>query len=56
MWDLLTARGWWTREVDLRLVMGLKRFDVLGLAEPFLQKDEVVSVTEYVWYGRKRRW
>ena len=28
--------------MDLKLVMGVKRFDVLGLAETFLQKDEEV--------------
>ena len=32
----------------LKLVMGLKKFDVLGLAETFLQKDEEVSVVGYV--------
>ena len=31
---------------------GLKRFDVLGLVETFLQKDEAVSVAGHVWYGR----
>ena len=36
------------------LVTGLKRFDVLELAETFLQKDEEVSVPGYVWYGRNR--
>ena len=50
----VNCRGWWSREVDLKLVMGLKRFDVLGLAEIFLQKDEEISMAEYVWYGRNR--
>ena len=40
--------------VDLKLVMGLKRFDVFGLTEMFLQKDEAVSMAEYVWYSRTR--
>ena len=43
----VNCRGWWSREVDLKLVMGLKTFDVLGLVEEFLQKDEEVSVA---WY------
>ena len=34
--------------------MGLKWFDVLGLVEKFLQKDEEVSVAGYVEYGRNR--
>ena len=42
---------WWSREVDLKLVMGLKRFYVLGLVEMFLQKDEV-SLARNMWYGR----
>ena len=50
----VNCRGWWSREVDLKLVMGLKRFDVLRLAEMFLQKGEEVSVTGFVWYGRNR--
>ena len=29
-------------------------FDVLGLAETFLQRNEEVSVAGYVWYGRNR--
>ena len=40
--------------MDLKLIMGLKRFDKLELAEIFLQKDEEVSVAGYVWYGKKR--
>ena len=50
----VNCRGWWSREVDLKLVMGLKRFGMLGIAETFLQKDEEVSVAGYVWYGRNR--
>ena len=29
-------------------------FDMLGLAETFLQKDEEVSVAGYVWHVRNR--
>ena len=38
----VNCRGWWSREVDL------KRFDVLVLAEAFLQYDEEVSMAWYV--------
>ena len=48
----VNCRAWWPREVDLKLVMGLRRFDVLWLAETFLRKDEAVSVTGYMRYGR----
>ena len=40
--------------MDLKLVMGLKRFNVLGLVDIFLQKDEGVIVAGYMWYGRNR--
>ena len=40
----VNCSGWWSREVVLKLVIGLKRFVLLGLAEMFLQKDEEVSV------------
>ena len=43
----VNCRGWWSREVDLKLVMGLTSFDVLGLVETFLQKDKEVSVAGY---------
>ena len=51
--EFVNCRGWWSREVDLMLVMGLRRFVLLGLA------DEEVSMAGYVWYGRNRgdgRW
>ena len=34
--------------MNLKLVMCLKWFDELGLAETFLQKDKEVSVAGYV--------
>ena len=34
--------------------MGLKKFDVLWLAEMFLQKDAEVSMAGYVWDGRNK--
>ena len=39
----VNCRGWLSREVDLKLVMGLKRFDMLELPETVLQKDEEVA-------------
>ena len=38
--------------MDLKLAMGLKRFDVLRLMAMFLQKIEELSVAGYMWYGR----
>ena len=29
----IDCRGWWSREVDVKVLLGVKRFDVLGLAE-----------------------
>ena len=49
----VNCRGWWSREVDLMLVMWLSRFVLLGLA------DEEVSMAGYVCYGWNRgdgRW
>ena len=48
------CRVWWLREVDLKLVMGLKRFDMLWLAKTFLLKDEEVFVAGYVCRSRNR--
>ena len=39
--------------MDVMVLLGLKRFDVLGL-EMFLMKEEEVSVTGYEWYDRNR--
>ena len=39
----------------MKVLLGLKRFDMLGLAETFLKmEEEEVSVTGYEWYGRNR--
>ena len=43
----------WSREVDVKVLLGLKRFDVLGLAGTFLKIEEV-SETGYEWYCRNR--
>ena len=46
MLDLLIVEdGDQEREVDVK-VLGLKGFDVLGLAETFINKEEEVSMTE----------
>ena len=37
----VNCRGWWSREVDMKLLLELKRFSVLGLAETFLKPEEV---------------
>ena len=37
----------------MKVLLGLKRFDVLGLAGTFLKMEEV-SVTGYEWHGRNR--
>ena len=39
---------------DIKVLMGLKMFAVLGLVEIFLKKEEEVRVTAYEWYGRNR--
>ena len=31
----IICRGWWSREADVKVLLGLTRFDVLGLAEPW---------------------
>ena len=57
----LNCRGWWSREVDIRLMLRKKGLDVLGLAETFLQLDQEGKVGGgggggggYVWYGMNR--
>ena len=37
--------------MDVKILLGLKMFDIVGLAEMFL-KEEEVSVAGYEWYGR----
>lgn len=31
----INCRGWWSREVDVKLMLSNRRLDVLGLAETF---------------------
>ena len=38
----------------MKVLLGLKRFNMLWLAEVFLKKEAEVSVTGYEWYGRNR--
>ena len=46
----INCRGWCSREVDVKALLGLKTFDVLELAETFLKrKGEVMSMTGYEW-------
>ena len=33
--------------MDVKVLLGLKRFDVLGLSETFLKKEEKMSMTGY---------
>ena len=50
----VNCRGWWSREVDIKLMLQELKLDVLVLAETFLRKEEEASVAGYVWYGRNR--
>ena len=50
----LNCRGWWSREVDVNMVLRELRLDVFGLAETFLQRNEVPSVAGYSWFGCNR--
>ena len=50
----INCRGWWSREVDIRVMLKEKGLDVLGLAETFLQRDQEGEVVGYVWYGMNR--
>ena len=38
----INCRGWWSREVDLKLILKGMKLDILGLAEMLLQKEEDV--------------
>ena len=40
--------------MDVAVLLGLTRFNVLRLAEMFLKMEEKVSMTGYEWYGRNR--
>ena len=40
--------------MDVKELLGLKRFDVLGFAEIFLKKEVDVSMTGYEWYSGDR--
>ena len=35
----INYRGWWSREVDVKVLLELMRFDVIGLAATFLKKE-----------------
>ena len=50
----MNCRGWWSREVDIKLTFQELKLDVLGLAETFLREEDEASVAGYVWYGRNR--
>ena len=50
----MNCRGWWSREVDIKLMLQELKLYVLGLAETFLREEEEASVAGYVWYGRNR--
>ena len=51
----MNCRGWWSREVDIKLRLQELKLDILGLAETFLREEEEASVAGYVWYGRNRK-
>ena len=51
----VNCRGWWSREVDIKLTLQELRLDVLGLAETFLRGEEEASAAGYVWYGHNRQ-
>ena len=48
--SFLNYSGWWSREVDVKCILKSISFDVLGLAETFLQQEGEVDVPGYVWY------
>ena len=50
----VNCRGWWSREVDIKLRLQELKLDVLDLAETFLREEDEASVAGYVWYGRNR--
>ena len=47
----MNCRGWWSREVDIKLTLQKLKLDVLGT---FLREEEEASVAGYVWYGHNR--
>ena len=47
----MNCRGWWSREIDIKLMLQELKLDVL---ETFLREEEEASVAGYVWYGRNR--
>ena len=49
----LNCRGWWSREVDVNLVLQQLDLDIFGLAETFLRKGEEPQVGG--WYGNNRK-
>ena len=49
----INYRGWHSREVDIMMVKKLD-IDVLGLAETFLQQEEI-EIGGYTWYGHNRQ-
>ena len=51
----LNCRGWWSREVDVNLVLQQLDLDIFGLAETFLRKGEEPQVGGYKWYGNNRK-
>ena len=40
--------------MDVEVLLGIKRFDVVGLAETFLKQEEKVRVTGDEWYSWNR--
>ena len=51
----LNRRGWWSREVEVNLVLQQLDLDIFGLAETFLRKGEEPQVGGYKWYGNNRK-
>ena len=44
----MNCRGWWSREVDIKLTLQGLKLDVLE------REEEEASVAGYVWYGHNR--
>ncbi len=50
----VNCRGWWSKEVDINMLLKQLDLDVLGLAETFLQRDDEPDVAGYTWFGNNR--
>ena len=52
----LNCRGWHSREVDVKMMLGKLDLDVMGLAETFLRREEEIEVGGYMWHGQNRQY